>query len=79
LYGLEKLDDFISGGLIVIGTSGGETMQGEKTNIVDSGENWKGLSGRRDEDRVLEQIAILERTDLVRLLTIETLGTMILQ
>jgi hypothetical protein len=47
---LEKLDHFISGGLIVIGTSGGETIEGEKTNIVNSGENWKGLSGRRDED-----------------------------
>jgi hypothetical protein len=51
---LEKLDDLVSSGFIIRGTSGGETVEGQKTNVVGSGENWRSLRRGRNDERVSE-------------------------
>ena len=51
---MEKLDDPVSSGFIIRGTSRGETVQGQKTNVVGSGENRRSLRRGRNDKRVLE-------------------------
>ena len=51
---MEKLDDLVSSRFIIRGTSGGETIEGQKANVVSSGENRKSLRRGRNDERVSE-------------------------